>query len=50
MQLAAFRDLLIHIGQPSDSPEWREKIRKGRRSMIDSLKGASKVILPQVRR
>ncbi|KAG7206792.1 hypothetical protein KM043_000703 [Ampulex compressa] len=48
-QVAQFRELLINIGQPRDSPELREKIRKLRRSCVDACKNTSQLILPQVR-
>lgn len=49
-QVAQFRDLLIHIGQPRDCPELREKIRKLRRSCVEACKRTTQLILPQIRR
>lgn len=49
-QVAQFRDLLINIGQPRDSPELREKIRKLRRSCVEACKNTSQLVLPQIRR
>ncbi|XP_068993695.1 uncharacterized protein dcma isoform X4 [Neodiprion pinetum] len=48
-QVAQFRDLLINIGQPRDSPELREKIRKLRRSCVEACKNTSQLVLPQIR-
>lgn len=49
-QVAQFRDLLINIGQPRDSPELREKIRKLRRSCVEACKSTSQLVLPHVKR
>ncbi|XP_077296056.1 uncharacterized protein LOC143918179 [Arctopsyche grandis] len=48
-QVALFRDLLIHIGQSRDSPELRERIRKLRRSCVESCQHTSQLILPNLR-
>ncbi|XP_001607004.3 uncharacterized protein LOC100123370 [Nasonia vitripennis] len=48
-QVAQFRDLLISIGQPRDSPELREKIRKLRRNCVEACKSTSQMVLPQMR-
>ncbi|XP_047000646.1 uncharacterized protein LOC124616385 [Schistocerca americana] len=48
-QVALFRDLLIHIGQPRDCPELREKIRKLRRTCVDACRHTCQLLLPQVR-
>ncbi|XP_012251134.1 uncharacterized protein LOC105683249 isoform X2 [Athalia rosae] len=48
-QVAQFRDLLINIGQPRDSPELRERIRKLRRSCVEACKNTSQLVLPQIR-
>ncbi|XP_014488942.1 PREDICTED: uncharacterized protein LOC106752058 isoform X2 [Dinoponera quadriceps] len=48
-QVAQFRDLLINIGQPRDSPELREKIRKMRRNCVEACKHISQLVLPHVR-
>ncbi|XP_045482185.1 uncharacterized protein LOC123686215 isoform X1 [Harmonia axyridis] len=48
-QVALFRDLLIHIGQPKDCPELREKIRKLRRTCVETCKHTSELILPNLR-
>ncbi|KAK7868272.1 hypothetical protein R5R35_013869 [Gryllus longicercus] len=48
-QVALFRDLLIHIGQPRDCPELREKIRKLRRTCVDACRHTSQLLLPQMR-
>ncbi|XP_032684989.1 uncharacterized protein LOC116850603 isoform X3 [Odontomachus brunneus] len=47
-QVAQFRDLLINIGQPRDSPELREKIRKMRRNCVEACKHTSQLVLPHV--
>ncbi|XP_017107018.1 uncharacterized protein [Drosophila bipectinata] len=47
--VAQFRELLIFIGQSRDSPELREKIRKLRRSCVDSCKHTAHLITPQPR-
>uniref|UniRef100_T1JDD8 Syntaxin N-terminal domain-containing protein n=1 Tax=Strigamia maritima TaxID=126957 RepID=T1JDD8_STRMM len=49
IQLASLRDLLIHVGQPRDCPEMREKIRKVRKNCVDSCKATNQILLPQVR-
>ncbi|XP_012280340.1 uncharacterized protein LOC105699713 [Orussus abietinus] len=48
-QIAQFRDLLINIGQSRDGPELRERIRKLRRNCVEACKGASQLVLPQMR-
>ncbi|CAH0724766.1 unnamed protein product, partial [Brenthis ino] len=46
VQLALFRDLLIHIGQPHDSPELRERVRRLRRTCVEATKQTSQLVLP----
>ncbi|XP_034834824.1 uncharacterized protein [Maniola hyperantus] len=46
IQLALFRDLLIHIGQPHDCPELRERVRRLRRTCVEATKQTSQLVLP----
>ncbi|KAF9806111.1 hypothetical protein SFRURICE_008239 [Spodoptera frugiperda] len=46
VQLALFRDLLIHIGQPHDCPELRERVRRLRRACVEATKTTSQLVLP----
>ncbi|XP_026494734.1 uncharacterized protein Dcma isoform X2 [Vanessa tameamea] len=46
VQLALFRDLLIHIGQPHDCPELRERVRRLRRTCVEATKQTSQLVLP----
>ncbi|KPJ16667.1 hypothetical protein RR48_10266 [Papilio machaon] len=46
VQLALFRDLLIHIGQPPDCPELRERVRRLRRACVEATKQTSQLVLP----
>ncbi|XP_072944722.1 uncharacterized protein dcma isoform X2 [Epargyreus clarus] len=46
VQLALFRDLLIHIGQPHDCPELRERVRRLRRACVEATKQTSQLVLP----
>ena len=48
--VAQFRQLLITIGQPKDSPEVREKIRRFRRQCVESCKHTNQLLLPQIHR
>lgn len=48
--VAQFRQLLITIGQPKDSPEVREKIRRLRRQCVESCKHTNQLLLPQIHR
>ena len=48
--VAQFRQLLILIGQPKDSPEVREKIRRLRRQCVESCKHTNQLLLPQIHR
>ncbi|VVC90560.1 unnamed protein product [Leptidea sinapis] len=41
VQLALFRDLLIHIGQPTDCPELRERVRRLRRTTSGERDGCA---------
>jgi len=49
-QVAQFRQLLITIGQPKDSPEVREKIRRLRRQCVENCKHTNQLLLPQIHR
>ncbi|XP_050666308.1 uncharacterized protein LOC126966353 [Leptidea sinapis] len=46
VQLALFRDLLIHIGQPTDCPELRERVRRLRRTCVEATKQTCQLVLP----
>ncbi|XP_032788236.1 uncharacterized protein LOC116925609 [Daphnia magna] len=46
--VAQFRQLLIIIGQPKDSPDVREKIRRLRRQCVESCKHTNQLLLPQI--
>ncbi|KAG6452356.1 hypothetical protein O3G_MSEX007620 [Manduca sexta] len=46
VQLALFRDLLIHFGQPHDCPELRERVRRLRRACVEATKQTSQLVLP----
>ncbi|CAK1601889.1 unnamed protein product [Parnassius mnemosyne] len=46
VHLALFRDLLIHIGQPPDCPELRERVRRLRRACVETTKQTSQLVLP----
>ncbi|GBP66691.1 hypothetical protein EVAR_79046_1 [Eumeta japonica] len=46
VQLALFRDQLIHIGQPHDCPELRERVRRLRRACVEATKQTSQLVLP----
>ncbi|XP_049963785.1 uncharacterized protein LOC126484358 [Schistocerca serialis cubense] len=48
-QVALFRDLLIHVGQPKDCPDLRERIRKQRRTCVETCRHTSQLLLPAVR-
>lgn len=48
--VAQFRQLLINIGQPKDSPDVREKIRRLRRQCVESCKHTNQLLLPQIHR
>lgn len=50
VQLALFRDLLIHIGQPHDSPELRERVRRLRRACVEATKTTSNLVLPNCKK
>lgn len=50
MQLALFRDLLIHIGQPHDCPELRERVRRLRRACVEATKQTSQLVLPNCKK
>ncbi|XP_017481527.1 PREDICTED: uncharacterized protein LOC108370646 isoform X2 [Rhagoletis zephyria] len=47
--VALFHDMLTEIGMSKDCPEWRENIRKLRRTCVESCKHTAQIILPQVR-
>ena len=49
-QVALLRQMLIIIGQPKDSPEHREKIRRLRRQCVDACKHVTQLLLPQIHR
>ena len=50
VQIAIFRDLLIHVGTSKDAPELREKIRRVRRQCVEGCKQTNAQILPQIKR
>ncbi|CAB3240500.1 unnamed protein product [Arctia plantaginis] len=50
VQLALFRDLLIHIGQPHDCPELRERVRRLRRACVEATKQTSQLVLPNCKK
>jgi len=50
VQIAVFRDLLIHVGTSKDAPELREKIRRVRRQCVEGCKQTNSQILPQIKR
>ncbi|CAG9132387.1 unnamed protein product [Plutella xylostella] len=45
VQLALFRDQLIHFGQPPDCPELRERVRRLRRACVEATKQTSQLVL-----
>lgn len=49
VQIAIFRDLLIHVGTAKDSPELREKIRRVRRQCVDGCKQTGNLLIPQIK-
>lgn len=49
VQIATFRDLLIHIGTAKDAPELREKIRRVRRQCVEGCKQTNNLLLPQIK-
>ncbi|XP_063357585.1 uncharacterized protein LOC134647244 isoform X2 [Cydia amplana] len=50
VQLALFRDLLIHFGQPPDCPELRERVRRLRRACVEATKQTSQLVLPNCKK
>ncbi|XP_073957612.1 decima isoform X2 [Choristoneura fumiferana] len=50
VQLALFRDLLIHFGQPHDCPELRERVRRLRRACVEATKQTSQLVLPNCKK
>ena len=50
LQIAVFRDLLIHVGTAKDSSELREKIRRVRRQCVEGCKQTNTALLPQIKR
>uniref|UniRef100_A0A1A9VSL8 Syntaxin N-terminal domain-containing protein n=1 Tax=Glossina austeni TaxID=7395 RepID=A0A1A9VSL8_GLOAU len=48
--VALFRDMLILVGQPRDCPELREKIRKLRRTCVETSKHMAHLIMTQLKR
>ena len=50
VQIANFRDLLIHVGTSKDAPELREKIRRVRRQCVEGCKQTNTLLLPQIKR
>ena len=50
VQIAFFRDLLIHIGTPKDSAELRERIRRVRRQCVEGCKQTNSQLLPLIKR
>ena len=50
VQIATFRDLLIHVGTAKDAPELREKIRRIRRQCVEACKQTHTTLLPQIKR
>uniref|UniRef100_A0A1B0ACK8 Syntaxin N-terminal domain-containing protein n=1 Tax=Glossina pallidipes TaxID=7398 RepID=A0A1B0ACK8_GLOPL len=48
--VALFRDMLILVGQPRDCPELREKIRKLRRTCVETSKHMTHLIMTQLKR
>ena len=50
VQIALFRDLLIHVGTTKDGPELREKIRRVRRQCVEGCQQTNNQLLPQVKR
>ena len=50
VQIAFFRDLLIHIGTPKDSAELRERIRRVRRQCVEGCKQTNCQLLPLIKR
>jgi len=49
VQIATFRDLLIHVGTSKDAPELREKIRRVRRQCVEGCKQTNTILLPQIK-
>lgn len=49
VQIAFFRDLLIHIGTPKDSAELRERIRRVRRQCVEGCKQTNCQLLPLIK-
>jgi hypothetical protein len=50
VQIATFRDLLIHVGTAKDAPELREKIRRVRRQCVEACKQTNTQLMPQIKR
>ncbi|XP_076356121.1 regulator of G-protein signaling 7-binding protein A-like isoform X1 [Tachypleus tridentatus] len=48
-QTALFRDFLISVGKPNDSPEVRDRIKQVRRKCVDSCSSVSHLLMPQIR-
>ena len=49
LQVAVFRDLLVHVGGARDSPEMREKIRKVRRNCVEAVIQTNHNLLPNIK-
>eukprot|EP00095_Tigriopus_kingsejongensis_P011098 maker-scaffold268_size230776-snap-gene-1.26 protein:Tk11098 transcript:maker-scaffold268_size230776-snap-gene-1.26-mRNA-1 annotation:"conserved hypothetical protein" len=49
LQIAVFRDLLIHVGTAKDSAELRERIRRVRRQCVEGCKQTNAQLLPQIK-
>eukprot|EP00093_Oithona_nana_P003585 03585.XXX_120867_125826_1 [CDS] Oithona nana genome sequencing. len=49
VQIATFRDLLIHVGTAKDAPELREKIRRVRRQCVEACKQTNNQLMPQIK-
>ena len=49
VQIAIFRDLLIHVGTAKDCAELREKIRRVRRQCVEACKTTNGQLLPQIK-
>ncbi|XP_054715197.1 uncharacterized protein LOC129224677 [Uloborus diversus] len=48
-QVAAFRDLLIHVGKNQDGPEVRDKIRVLRKKCVERCGAANRILMPQIK-
>ena len=49
LELATFRDLLVHVGGTRDTPEMRENVRKVRRRAAETILATCNTLLPNIK-